>query len=559
MISKNDEAKMVLYNVLPKKEYERIFMYKTAKDVWNSLIITHQESKDLLTVPLDELIGNLKAYKVVLENDSEDSKIKKEKYKSLALKARKVSSDEEESCWGSDEEYVMSVRYFKKMFKRRGKFVHQPYDDKKNIQKVKEEKKGKEEQRCFKCGDPNHFISDCPKHSFNDQKAFVGGCWSDSEEEDDSKKDEICRMALDNNEVLFDTLYYSSSSLDSESLQNEYNKLCKISLRIINKNKLLKAKNEILNNKVCEVKSRIERLEKNKEVSVECESCAKLHSKIESLSLKLAKFENSIHFLQEMIEKQRTQKDKKGLGFTKDITSTSNTKTGKLSQESGKMPIVEPADPVSSAEICENLDSNIIKRTSSVQITKKSLPNATIENMKQTPVLKLGQELGKIKKPSLEYFKVFGSKCFILNTKDYLAKFDLKSTEGVFLGYSPNSKAYIILNKETIRIKESLTIRFDESPPPKSSPLVDDDIIESQIIENQIKDVEDKENGPLNKEIINIKESKDHPIETVIGNLNERTLRSQVQNQSNFFYFMSSVEPKNIKEAIKDESWTMAM
>ncbi|GJW48066.1 hypothetical protein Tco_0079712 [Tanacetum coccineum] len=110
-----------------------------------------------------------------------------------------------------------------------------------------------------------------------------------------------------------------------------------------------------------------------------------------------------------------------------------------------------------------------------------------------------------------------------------------------------------------MRIEESLNVRFDESPPPKSLALVEDDIIESQIIENQIEDVEDKENGPLNKEIINIKESKDHPIETVTGNLNERLIRSQVQNQSNFFCFVSTVEPKNIKQAIQDESLTMAM
>ncbi|GJW40490.1 hypothetical protein Tco_0066335 [Tanacetum coccineum] len=31
--------------------------------------------------------------------------------------------------------------------------------------------------------------------------AFVGGCWSESDEEDESKRDEICLMALDNNEV----------------------------------------------------------------------------------------------------------------------------------------------------------------------------------------------------------------------------------------------------------------------------------------------------------------------------------------------------------------------
>ncbi|GKB35750.1 retrovirus-related pol polyprotein from transposon TNT 1-94 [Tanacetum coccineum] len=110
-----------------------------------------------------------------------------------------------------------------------------------------------------------------------------------------------------------------------------------------------------------------------------------------------------------------------------------------------------------------------------------------------------------------------------------------------------------------MRIEESLNVKFDESPPPKSPPLEDDDVLECEIIENQEKDLEIKENEPLNKEIINIKESKDHPLETVIGNLNERTLRSQVQNQSNFFCFVSSVEPKNIKEAIQDESWTMAM
>ncbi|GJR77366.1 hypothetical protein Tco_0089731 [Tanacetum coccineum] len=155
MFSKNDEAKIVLYNALPKKEYERIFMCKTAKDIWNSLVITHQaldesfssqnhvrkflralptkwrpkvtaieESKDLSTLLLDELIDNLKAYEVVLEKDSAASKSKKEKYKSLALKAKKISSDEEASCSNSDdEEYAMAVRDFKKFFRRRGKFV----------------------------------------------------------------------------------------------------------------------------------------------------------------------------------------------------------------------------------------------------------------------------------------------------------------------------------------------------------------------------------------------------------------------------------------------------
>ncbi|GJT43605.1 zf-CCHC domain-containing protein [Tanacetum coccineum] len=134
-------------------------------------------------------------YEVVLEKDLEIAKNKKEKYKSLALKARQVLSDDDTSSSDSnDEEYAMAVRDFKKFFRRRGKFVRQPYDDKRNFQKIKEDKK--EDRRCFKCGDPNHFISDCPKNSSGDQKAFVVESWSDSG--DDSKKEEICLMAHSN-------------------------------------------------------------------------------------------------------------------------------------------------------------------------------------------------------------------------------------------------------------------------------------------------------------------------------------------------------------------------
>ncbi|GJU24421.1 zf-CCHC domain-containing protein [Tanacetum coccineum] len=350
MLSKNNEAKMVLYNALPKKEYERIFIFNTIitslkaldesfssrnhvrkflralPSKWRPKVTVIEESKDLSKLSLDELVGNLKVYEVVLEKDLEIAKNKKEKYKSLALKARQVLSDEDASSSDSnDEEYAMAVRDFKKFFRRRGKFVRQPYDDKKNFRKVKEDKK--EDRRCFKCGDPNHFISDCPKNSFGDQKAFVVGSWSDSG--DDSKKEEICLMAH-SNEVLSDTLYYSSSSLDNESRQNEYDKLCQISLRIINKNKHLKTKNESLKRNVSELKTKIDILEKGKEISNKCDVCDKLKMEIESLKLKLASFENSSSSLRKMVEMQKPSKDKCGLGYTEDIASCSNNKIKKL-------------------------------------------------------------------------------------------------------------------------------------------------------------------------------------------------------------------------------------
>ncbi|GKF09642.1 hypothetical protein Tco_0043866, partial [Tanacetum coccineum] len=111
--------------------------------------------------------------------------------------------------------------------------------------------------------------------------------------------------------------------------------------------------------------------------------------------------------------------------------------------------------------------------------------------------------------------------------------------------------------------EESLNVTFDESPPPpKTSPLEDDDLVEEEAIKVSEKkplrnDVEDE--VLENDEIVNIKESKSHPLENALGNLNQRTLRSQAQDKSNFFCLLSTIEPKNIGEALKDESWVIAM
>ncbi|GJV22026.1 hypothetical protein Tco_1371046 [Tanacetum coccineum] len=171
----NNEAKMVIYNALPRKEYERIFMCQTAKEIWDTLLITHQgnnqvkankidlivqqyeqftipekesidnafaefntiitslkaldegfssknyvrkflralypkwrvkvmaieESKNLTTLPLDELIRNLKVYEEVIKKDFETVKAKKEQSRSLALKVKKEVSDEDSSSSNS--------------------------------------------------------------------------------------------------------------------------------------------------------------------------------------------------------------------------------------------------------------------------------------------------------------------------------------------------------------------------------------------------------------------------------------------------------------------------
>ncbi|GJU24269.1 retrovirus-related pol polyprotein from transposon TNT 1-94 [Tanacetum coccineum] len=103
---------------------------------------------------------------------------------------------------------------------------------------------------------------------------------------------------------------------------------------------------------------------------------------------------------------------------------------------------------------------------------------------------------------------------------------------------------------------------YDESPPlTKLSPLVDDYVVEEEAIENNIKVVNNhiEDESVEVDNVVNIKESKNHLLRQVIGNLNQRTLRSQAQNQSNFFCFISTIEPKNVNEALGDESWVVAM
>ncbi|GKD11845.1 retrovirus-related pol polyprotein from transposon TNT 1-94 [Tanacetum coccineum] len=227
----------------------------------------------------------------------------------------------------------MAVKEFKKFFKGRGGFVRQPRDERKSLQRSRDDTNGKSERKCFRCGDPNHLIGECPKSPRNNnQRAFIGGAWSDSgEDEEEKTKDETCLIAQASNEIC--------------------------------------------------------------------------------------------------------------LGIN-----------------------LEPDEWIK--------DSGCSKH---------------------------------------------------------------------------------------MTVEESLTMAFDETlPPPKTSPLEDDDLVKEEAIEvNKTRplgnDLEDK--SLENNEIINIKESKSHPLENVIGNLNQRTLRSQAQDKSNFFCFLSTIEPKNINEALKDESW----
>ncbi|GJX15178.1 putative RNA-directed DNA polymerase [Tanacetum coccineum] len=145
-LGKNKEAKMTLYNALPRnsqvknckigllnQKYKKFSIsieesftrfnaivtslksldldYSSKNHVrkflralpvkWRSKAMKIEEAKDLATLPLDKLIGNLKDYEMVLDNDGVGSNTTKEKVKSLALKAkvtREQTSDDSDTA-----------------------------------------------------------------------------------------------------------------------------------------------------------------------------------------------------------------------------------------------------------------------------------------------------------------------------------------------------------------------------------------------------------------------------------------------------------------------------
>nr|GEW59641.1 UBN2 domain-containing protein [Tanacetum cinerariifolium] len=253
------------------KNYVRKFL-RALHPKWRAKVTAIKESKDLSSLALDELIGNLKVHGVVMEKDSEIYRGKKERVKSIALKAKKESSDDETLTSGSvDEEYAMA--------------------------------------------------------------AFIRGSWSDIKNDaEDKTNDETCLIAQSSNEVTLNSSHYSdnASSLDNDSMQIEYDRLCEISLIILNKNKLLKTKSDILEKEILKLNEKIKKLNRSKEIKIACKSCDELkleNAKLKETQVKIVKFDKSANSLREMLNNQKSPICKIGLGFDSDKASTSRTKT----------------------------------------------------------------------------------------------------------------------------------------------------------------------------------------------------------------------------------------
>jgi hypothetical protein len=76
---------------------------------------------------------------------------------------------------------------------------------------------------------------------------------------------------------------------------------------------------------------------------------------------------------------------------------------------------------------------------------------------------KTSYELLTGNKPNVSYFRVFGSKCYILVKKGRHSKFAPKAIKGFLLAYDSNTKAYRVFNKSSGLVEVSSDIVFDET------------------------------------------------------------------------------------------------
>nr|GEW64876.1 retrovirus-related Pol polyprotein from transposon TNT 1-94 [Tanacetum cinerariifolium] len=220
------------------------------------------------------------------------------------------------------------------------------------------------------------------------------------------------------------------------------------------------------------------------------------------------------------------------------------------------------------------------------------------------PHFKTPYELFRGRTPAFSFMRLFGCHVTILNTLDHLEKFDGKLDEGFFVGYSTNSKAFMVYNTRTRKVEENLHINFLENKPiiaDSDGDNKDNDgpCKESEIdnhgrpnAENSTKDVNTVGPNRVEVDISNISTTyhvpttpntrihKDHSFDNVIGDIpsgvqtRSMTVTTDEQGFISVIYeekthedlhtylfacFLSQEEPKRITSALKDPAWVEAM
>ncbi|KAH9704832.1 Integrase catalytic domain-containing protein [Citrus sinensis] len=490
---------------------------------WRPKRTAIEESKDLNALPLDDLISSLISY----EEDLAAEKGHEEKKKSIALKASKYESDRESEP--DDEELAMLARRFKKFFKKTR--------ERRNFINFKNQREKKEVITCYECKKPDHIRSECPLINKLKKKAMVA-TWDDSEEDssDEEGSQEVSNlalMAIGGDDDLNEGLKKKKNKwyLDSGCLRHMtgnyawFSRFTKIenggdvSFGDNSKGKILgignvgKVSSTLIEN-ILFVGNRCDNVYI---IDIECASTLdKYFSALHDDSwlwhrrytwvLFLANKDDVLDAFKVLCKKIQNEK---GYG----IACIRSDHGGEFENHAFEIfcndfgiehQFSSPRTPQQNGVIKRK--NKFIQEMARTMLNENSLPkyfwaesvntacyvlNRVLirHNLNKTPY-----ELWKHRKLNIGYFKVFRCKCFILNTKDNLGKFDPKSNVGIFLGYSNSSKAYRVYNKNTLVVEESMHVIFDESNSSSAEKGINYDDVDGESQEEPSKD--NQENAP---------------------------------------------------------------
>ncbi|GJX16644.1 putative ribonuclease H-like domain-containing protein [Tanacetum coccineum] len=82
------------------------------------------------------------------------------------------------------------------------------------------------------------------------------------------------------------------------------------------------------------------------------------------------------------------------------------------------------------------------------------------------------------RKPSIKFFHIFGSLCYIVKDGENLDKMKEKGDACIFVGYSTQSRAYQVYNKRTKVIVETIHVNVDELPHMASDHVGSDPVLQ---------------------------------------------------------------------------------
>ncbi|KAH9672866.1 hypothetical protein KPL70_017899 [Citrus sinensis] len=504
--SLNSKAMNALFCALDKKEFHRVSSCESANEIWHKLEVVYEgtnqvkeskisrftdivntlgalgktfsnsekvkkiikslpkkwrpkrtaieEAKDLNVLPIDDLIGSLISY----EEDLTAEKGHEEKKKNIALKASKRESDEENEM--DDAELAMLARRFRKFYKKN--------NEQRKFRGYKNKNEKKEPITYYECKKPGHIRPECPLLNKLKKKAMVA-TWDDSDEEtsDDDEQQEMTNLAL------MAVGEESCDELDEGSKKKK------------NKWYLDSGCSRHMTGNYSWFSS-FTKIENGGDVSFEDNSKGKI---IGIGNGNVANKDDAIDAFRIFYKKVQNEK-------CYSITCIRSDHGGEFAFENFcnnfgiEHQFSSPRTPQQNGVV--ERKNRSIQEMARTMLNENSLPKYfwaeavntacyVLNRVLIRPNLnKTSYELWKYRKPNIGYFKVFGCKCFVLNTKDNLGKFDPKSDVGIFLDYSNSSKAYRVYNKRTLVVEESMHVTFDETKPSSTEKVIVDDNAEEE-------------------------------------------------------------------------------